>query len=573
MHSPQKHMPGAELTVFIAPPVRKTPPFSEVLTDWNDVSPRHDGDREVLFAKIREARVGGTFWAAEAPQIEEARYIVAMPRSMQKAQALWRRVSDAEGAPFALVYFEHTPDQELLCDIEAKGGHYIVGPYDSHGLLRRNLPVWLAEMNAFGILALAYDRAVQIWPSTQESVVRADPAQAYAFLTQGMRYRSPYTGKNATIEEIVRFLSTWRRTLEANRKIAVCLGISWWKRNRIGHFLEAERQPAFCRTGRVAVAQAARRGGGIAVWCSRIPGGLPRYAAEAKVPLYLVEDGFIRSVGLGSDLLPPSSIVVDSRGIYFDPSRPSDLEHMLAHGEFDDVLCERARRLIEILVEGKITKYGAGTGQAPDIAAAAGQKVILVPGQVADDLSVRLGAGEVRSNKELLMRVRRDNPEAYVIYRPHPDVDAGHRRGVIPDEEALLYADQICRGGTISALIDISDEVHTMTSLAGFEALLRKKKTVTYGYPFYAGWGLTEERAPSLSRRGRSLSLEALVAATIILYPRYMDPVTNLPCEPEILIDRLSELQLWRPSFLMKIRQKQGRLRRAIAQRLDAARR
>lgn len=99
MHSPQKHTPGAELTVFIAPPVRKTPPFSEVLTDWNDVSPRHDGDREVLFAKIREARVGGTFWATEAPQIEEARYIVAMPRSMQKAQELWRRVSDAEGAP------------------------------------------------------------------------------------------------------------------------------------------------------------------------------------------------------------------------------------------------------------------------------------------------------------------------------------------------------------------------------------------------------------------------------------------------------------------------------------------
>ena len=122
MRSPQKQTPGAELAVVSGPPVRRTPPFREVLTDWKDVPPRHDGDREVLFAKIREARVGGTFWAAEAPQIEAARYIVAMPRSAQKAQALWRRVRDAEGAPSASVSFEHTPAPELPCHPAAEGG-------------------------------------------------------------------------------------------------------------------------------------------------------------------------------------------------------------------------------------------------------------------------------------------------------------------------------------------------------------------------------------------------------------------------------------------------------------------
>ena len=62
--------------------------------------------------------------------------------------------------------------------------------------------------------------------------------------------------------------------------------------------------------------------------------------------------------------------------------------------------------------------------------------------------------------------------------------------------------------------------------------------------------------------RGRLLSLEELVAGALILYPRYLDPVTRLPCGPEIIIERLGVPNLWRPGPLVVARRLQGVLTR-----------
>ncbi len=278
--------------------------------------------------------------------------------------------------------------------------------------------------------------------------------------------------------------------------------------------------------------------------------------------VHRVEDGFIRSLGLGSDLLPPASVIVDGSGIYFDPSGPSDLETLLATHPFDDAIRRRARLLIDRLVQSGISKYAAG-GQAPVLDAAAGRRVVLVPGQVGGDLSVRLGGGPIQDNLRLLQEVRAARPDAFIAYRPHPDVDAGHRPGAIPDALALRFADRICRGGAMAPLINAVDEVHTLTSLAGFEALLRGRCVATYGQPFYAGWGLTTDRS-RFSRRTRSLCVEELAAGTLLLYPRYVDPRTRLPCGPDVLIDRLADASLWRPTLLMRLRRLQGRARRRL---------
>jgi capsular polysaccharide export protein len=180
---------------------------------------------------------------------------------------------------------------------------------------------------------------------------------------------------------------------------------------------------------------------------------------------------------------------------------------------------------------------------------------------VADDESVRLGGGAVAGNLALLTRVRTANPDAFIIYRPHPDVTAGHRRGALPDPVRAGLADQVDQGSAIAALVGAVDEVHTLTSLAGFEALLRGRIVVTYGQPFYAGWGLTRDQAP-LERRRRRLQLEELVAGALILYPLYVDPATGLPCGPEVLVARLAQPEYWRPSLLTRARRIQGRLRR-----------
>ena len=343
-----------------------------------------------------------------------------------------------------------------------------------------------------------------------------------------------------------------------SRPVAVCIGMSWWKRRRIADFLASQNgRPLFRRTVAGAVKAAVAHGGAIAVWATREPRDLAKAAAAHGIPLVRIEDGFLRSVGLGSDFMVGASIVIDEAGIYFDPARESDLERLLRDGVVSAELMARARRLIDRLVVVGITKYNLAD-RGPRIPWPSGRRRLLVPGQVEDDLSVRLGGGEVRDNLDLLARVRAANPNAFIVYKPHPDVVAGHRTGAIRAAAARRYADWVVRGGSMAALLGEIDELHTLTSLAGFEALLRGVPVTVYGRPFYAGWGLTRDIAPW--DRGRRLSLEELAAAALILYPRYLDPLTRLPCEPETVIDRLAQRELWRAGPLVRIRRLQGML-------------
>jgi capsular polysaccharide export protein len=353
-----------------------------------------------------------------------------------------------------------------------------------------------------------------------------------------------------------------RGAFPMSREIAVCLGMSWWKRQQIADFLATtNKRPVFRRTVAGAVEAATARDGAIAVWATREPCGLAAAAASRHVPLIRVEDGFLRSVGLGSDFLPGASIVLDETGIYFDPHRESDLERLLRDGTFDAELLARARRLIGHIVAVGVTKYNLHD-RGPRIPWPRGCRRLLVPGQVEDDLSVRLGGGDVRGNLDLLARVRAGNPDAFIAYKPHPDVVAGHRKGAVSSAEARRYADVIVRGGSMAALLGEIDELHTLTSLSGFEALLRRVPVTVYGRPFYAGWGLTHDIVPW--DRGRRLSLEELAAAALILYPRYLDPLTRLPCGPETIIDRLARRELWRAGPLVRARRLQGMMAEAL---------
>jgi capsular polysaccharide export protein len=371
------------------------------------------------------------------------------------------------------------------------------------------------------------------------------------------RYLDPFHNTMASFEDVVEIVEEWRKIEAANRRIAVCLGMSMWKRRQVTDFLRSSAgPPAFRRTTKAALRRArVKREGAIAVWASRAPPGLARAAERHGVPLIRVEDGFVRSVGLGSDFLPAASLVLDSRGMHFDPSGRSDLELLLQRTEFTPALIARARALIAQLVARGVTKYNLGketlTFEWPR-----GKRRILVPGQVEDDLSVRLGSAGICGNLDLLARVRAANPEAFILYKPHPDVEAGHRKGRIPDGAARNFADTVIRDVSTAAVLDQIDELHTLTSLAGFEALLRWRRVVVYGRPFYAGWGLTSDLAAI--DRGRRLALEELVAGALILYPRYLDPVTRLPCGPEIVIERLDNRQLWRPGLVVFARRFQG---------------
>jgi capsular polysaccharide export protein len=297
--------------------------------------------------------------------------------------------------------------------------------------------------------------------------------------------------------------------------------------------------PLHTRSVKDAVAKAKMAGGSVIAWSSRDARQLQAACAQAGVPLTRVEDGFIRSAGLGASFVQPSSLAFDTRGIFYDSTQPSDLEIMLEQGEFPPELLERAARLREKLVAARTSKYNVAAERLGGFDAG-GRPVILVPGQVEDDASIHKGSPAIKRNLDLLKAARARHPQAFLVYKPHPDVEAGLRNGKVDAAEASAFADRIVTHGAIIDLIEAADMIETMTSLAGFEALLRGRPVATHGQPFYAGWGLTEDLAP-VARRTRRRSIDELVAAALILYPRYLDPVTRLRCTPELLVERLAE--------------------------------
>lgn len=264
-------------------------------------------------------------------------------------------------------------------------------------------------------------------------------------------------------------------------------------------------------------------------------------SVAADVRVLRMEDGFLRSVGLGADLIRPLSWITDEVGIYYDATRPSGLEELLATSTFDETFVSRAAALRARVVSTGLTKYnvGAGIWRRPDKAV----RIILVPGQVESDASLAYGAPGERTNIGLLKAVRVANPDAYVVYKPHPDVHARLRAEGQDESAACRWCDEVVTDAAMGDLLMAVDEVHVLTSLAGFEALLRGKSVTCYGQPFYAGWGLTQDVIP-IARRSRRLLLDELVAGALIMYPLYLSRDGKQLITPEQALDELSAWRL-----------------------------
>ena len=314
-------------------------------------------------------------------------------------------------------------------------------------------------------------------------------------------------------------------------------GFSLRKRPLVRQFLDCDDVCFVSDTRRVPP------GATVAVWASG-PLGVG-WIPDADIQSFkriFVEDGFLRSVGLGADLIRPLSWVVDLQGIYYDASRPSDLETLLQTAAFTTDALQRAADLKLQLVATGLTKYNVGSQSWQRPAAADGLELVLVPGQVETDAAIRLGAPGIATNLALLKAARAAHPSAWVVYKPHPDVVAGLRNSGAQEGDAAQWCNQIVTDVSMGALLDVVDVVHVLSSLAGFEALLRGKQVVCHGLPFYAGWGLTVD-VLSTPRRTRRLSVDELVAGVLLQYPRYVSRITRRSCTAE---QALSELIEWK---------------------------
>ncbi|EAQ29009.1 capsule polysaccharide export protein [Erythrobacter sp. NAP1] len=523
-------------TVSQPTPLLRAPPFpgyrpgkAEALAGSAVVS---ETDAEAVVEAMREARVGGTFWGNPVQLSDELREAVTVVRS--RSQDERDRLVTNCGTDKTIAVEATEPDDPV--------DPWSILPQAAK-LVAHGDDEWVAIAAVLGLEVdiISSGRFGEPGEKIEELKKRAAEAIMQPFA-------DPFSGSWIAPLKAISLLSEWRRVIDANRgeeghRLVAACGISWWKRFEIERFLWSPGPPLrIFRSSSRALAYAQRQGGALAIWPSRISRALVEDARRRNVPLVRVEDGFVRSVGLGSNLVPPLSVIVDRTGIHFDPSMASDLERILSVHAFSASLIERARRLRETIVAAGISKYASGHyAAARDQRDIHAKRIILVPGQVEDDMSVLAGGGGLTSNLELLRRVREHEPDAEIWWRPHPDVDAGHRNGFVDDTVALQFADKIVREGSMADLLDQVDNVHVLTSLSGFEALLRGRDVTCHGTPFYAGWGLTRDLGEVPDRRGRTLKLDQLVAGVLLLYPRYLDPVTGLPCPPEILIQRMSD--------------------------------
>ncbi|SEV98685.1 capsular polysaccharide export protein [Cognatiyoonia koreensis] len=336
----------------------------------------------------------------------------------------------------------------------------------------------------------------------------------------------PYRDRLCQLEDVIATLWAQARAWRDDHQGLVAAEMSLWKRRHLQAFFGSVKKVVF--------GEHQKDGRRMMIWASK--------AMDIGNALRL-EDGFIRSRGLGADLIAPLSLVLDDLGIYYDPSHESRLERLIeASVTLPNSARLRAEKLVRKLSNARLSKYNVG--ETRNLSLPMGRR-ILVPGQVEDDASILKGCSDITTNAALLDAVRAANPAAVLVYKPHPDVEAGLRDGDVP--HAAEIADVVLTQTDAITAIDAVDEVWTMTSLIGFEALLRGKKVTCFGTPFYAGWGLTDDRAMPVTRRVATPDLTALAHAVLIDYPRYFDPVTQMPCPPEVAVDRLADDDLPKP--------------------------
>ncbi|MBD1405744.1 capsular polysaccharide biosynthesis protein [Leclercia adecarboxylata] len=413
---------------------------------------------------------------------------------------------------------DHCHPHALLNEVEAV---YTVSSQMGFEALLLGKAVYCFGMPFYAGWGLTHDSKTCSRRQAQVSL----PQLVAAALILYPRYLDPVLGQRCEVEQVLQIIAGQLTPAPRYRRLYM-VGFSLWKRA----FMRAFCQPLatelhFVRTPPAQLADDEQ----VLVWGSRYP--------ELANPIR-VEDGFIRSRGLGSNLCRPSSLSIDPVGIYFDSRRPSGLEQLLNQQPLSEQELERGAALVDLLRQHGVSKYNVGTVQ-PFTPPGDGRALVLVVGQVDGDASILTGSPVIRSNEQLLWAVRAARPDAHILFKPHPDVVAGNRAGAISAECLARCVDSQVLDLGLTSLYPHIDELHTMTSLSGFEALVQGVKVTTWGQPFYSGWGLTEDIHPA-ERRQRTLPLAALVYLTLVAYPRYIDWQSGLWMSPEQLIRQLA---------------------------------
>lgn len=262
--------------------------------------------------------------------------------------------------------------------------------------------------------------------------------------------------------------------------------------------------------------------------------------------LLIFEDGFFRgtSVETDSPVASPLSIILDRKALHFDGSRVSELDDLLNSRILTSPSCIRPDaiklfdRIRQIGLSKFIDRVQFSAGNVGELKE--NQRCIIL-GQVRTDQSLIWGRKNRLSFVELAQIAISENPGSEVVFRPHP------LEILDPQEKNQLQSLGVLVSSATTPLgseLKTADKVYTFCSQAGFDALLAGKTVVTFGTPFYAGWGLTDDREEfEVGKRTRQLSLLELFCGAVLNYPLYRLLDGSTASAPEALQEQIRELR------------------------------
>ncbi|EYR80483.1 capsule polysaccharide export protein [Shinella sp. DD12] len=255
---------------------------------------------------------------------------------------------------------------------------------------------------------------------------------------------------------------------------------------------------------------------------------LREHAAKLKRPLAFIEDGFIRSLGLGLSQEPGRSIILDDLTFYYDATKPSRLETILNSSEKIGFWKRRqALKAITFITKHKVSKYNNAPEKLPDsLTAERRRRRILLIDQRAGDASI---AGALASDENFRFMLERafEDADAEVIVKIHPDALCPGKSSAISPSLSAYEANKrltiVSDAVNPYSLFAAVDEVYVVASGMGFEALMAGKPVTCFGVPYYAGWGVTTD-AVTIPRRTQRRTIEEIFFVAWMQMSRYVDP-------------------------------------------------
>ena len=258
-----------------------------------------------------------------------------------------------------------------------------------------------------------------------------------------------------------------------------------------------------------------------------------------------VSPGFVHLCRELSDVCNFDSIVIDTKGHYVDSTTQcAMLGDLNSDMVFEQDKLLQAKALIQQLRQLRIARCN----HQPDIPITldgAAQRKLLVLAQASEDPSMGTLEEQQRLFTDMVSQVIKANGEAMVIIKQGSIAPVGNLltpalHKLMKHSKNVHFLDADIHS---HALLDIVDEVYLLDDHFGFEALMANKPVHCFGRPFYAGWGLTVDVHPNLSRK-RQRSLEELFYASYIQYSRYLHPETGTLTTLDIFLQSINKTRV-----------------------------